>query len=160
MTKKSGENAVRAALELQLGAQYLCHAEIDVPESPQVFLTLQAPPHLNLVVNLSLRKASNDESLYELRLVLEGTGLPRKAEENEDLPTVYRANVVYAGIFGLTGEASSEEKEAYLVQNASGYLMPAARAVLLNLIRESGFSTVNPQPVDFREFWHSYKKSN
>ncbi|WP_018980374.1 protein-export chaperone SecB [Saccharibacter floricola] len=161
MTKnpQSSDSKAATALKLDLGSQYLCHATIDVPNTPEVLRTLKAPPHLHLVVDKSMREASDVEGAYELRLVVRAFGYPHAPKEGEKLQPLYQAAVVYAGLFGVVGKASSEAREKFIAQEAAGYLFPTARNILLDLVRESGFSVNNPQPIDFRTFWEKNEEA-
>lgn len=157
MTKNSqrSNHNVASTLKLDLGSQYLCHANIDVPGAPEVLRTLKAPPHLHLIVDKTLREAADQEGAYELRLIVRAYGYPHMPKEDEKLPALYQASVVYAGLFGVVGKADPANREKFVAEEASGYLFPTARNILLDLIRESGFSVNNPQPIDFRTFWQS-----
>lgn len=149
------KNSLRSELKLDLGSQYLCHASIDVPGAPEVLRTLKAPPHLHLIVDKSMREASDQEGAYELRLIVRAFGYPHAPKEDEKIPALYQAVVSYAGLFGVVGKAGPAEREKFVAEEASGYLFPTARNILLDLIRESGFSVNNPQPINFRTFWQN-----
>lgn len=140
---------------LEMGSQYLCHASIDVPNTLQDLCNLEGSSHLHLVIDVSISAVSDLKDVYDLRLVLKGFGYPHAPKEGEEQSLLYQVSVVYGGLFGVIGQIEAKESRSFVVQEASGYLFPSARTILLNLIRESGFPVHNIQPINFREFWEN-----
>ncbi|MCQ9156280.1 protein-export chaperone SecB [Acidomonas methanolica] len=140
---------------LVIGSQYLRSVSFQTPQTPSVFASLQAPPHVRLVVDVNARQLSETDLNFEVTLVLRAEGqtaVPDAAAPEP--PVAYEAMAAYAGLF-VVGPQWRDRLEEILLIEAPRQLFPAARAVLLGLVREAGFQVANIQPVDFVALWHA-----
>lgn len=145
------------SLSIKLGSQYLCHSTFNAPNVPQIFTELKAPPHLHLIVDVSMQQFSDAKATYEVRLIVQALGLDHAPQKDEELKPIYHAHIVYAGIFSVEGTGKKEDVEQFVLHEASHFLYPSVRTITLDLIREAGFVVGSIQPIDFKELWKQRK---
>ena len=69
-------------------------------------------------------------------------------------PTVFVAELTYAGVFTLTGLPDNAIEPVLLVE-CPRILFPFARNILSDVTRDGGFPPVLLQPIDFVALWQS-----
>ncbi|MBR0559769.1 protein-export chaperone SecB [Neokomagataea anthophila] len=139
---------------LIIGSQYLQRLSIDIHNTPAVFQGLPPQLHLGLIVDVTARQVSDEQSGFEVSLVIRAQGMRTAPSETDPSPElVYDIAMSYAGLFGFNTSMERTQAEQALLVDAPHHLFPAARTVLLNTIREAGFPTLNLQPIDFEVLW-------
>ena len=69
-------------------------------------------------------------------------------------PTVFVAELTYAGVFTLSGLPDNALEPVLLVE-CPRILFPFARNILSDVTRDGGFPPVLLQPIDFVALWQS-----
>ena len=69
-------------------------------------------------------------------------------------PTVFVAELTYAGVFTLTGLPDNAVEPVLLVE-CPRILFPFARNILADVTRDGGFPPVLLQPIDFVALWQA-----
>ena len=69
-------------------------------------------------------------------------------------PTVFVAELTYAGVFTLTGLPDNAVEPVLLVE-CPRILFPFARNILSDVTRDGGFPPVLLQPIDFVALWQA-----
>ena len=72
-------------------------------------------------------------------------------------PTVFVAELTYAGVFTLTGLPDNAVEPVLLVE-CPRILFPFARNILSDVTRDGGFPPVLLQPIDFVALWQSRRQ--
>ena len=69
-------------------------------------------------------------------------------------PTIFVAELSYAGVFTLTGLPDNAVEPVLLVE-CPRILFPFARNILADVTRDGGFPPVLLQPIDFVALWQA-----
>jgi preprotein translocase subunit SecB len=72
-------------------------------------------------------------------------------------PTVFVAELTYAGVFTLTGVPDNSIEPILLVE-CPRVLFPFARNILSDVTRDGGFPPVLLQPIDFVALWQNRRQ--
>ncbi len=72
-------------------------------------------------------------------------------------PTVFVAELTYAGVFTLNG-VPENALEAVLLVECPRILFPFARNILSDVTRDGGFPPVLLQPIDFVALWQARRQ--
>ena len=135
------EAASRAATQPQLTvlAQYIKDLSFESPTAPQ---SLQGPgqnPQLKVGVNVNA--GARGEDAYEVALQLE-------VHAKSDLGVIYNVELVYGGLFRLTG-VPQHLLQPVLFVDCPTILFPFLRRVLADVVRDGGFPPLMLDPIDF-----------
>jgi preprotein translocase subunit SecB len=130
--------------QLDALAQYVKDLSFENPNAPRSLQPKQAPPAINVQVNVNAKELGNDE--FEIDLSLDGS-----AGEGEDL--VFRFELIYSGIFRLVN-IPAEHKHQVVMIECPRMLFPFARAIVANAVRDGGFPPFLLQPIDFGALYH------
>ena len=146
-----GMAGAQAAPPLTVNLQYVKDLSFEVPGAPEIFSTLRSQPSVQINLDVQARRLQEGQELFEVALSVraeatEGsTGAPR---------TVFIAELVYAGIFTLSGVPENAVEPVLLVE-CPRLLFPFARNIISDVSREGGFPPVLLQPIDFVQLWQS-----
>ena len=141
--------------KLIVGAQYLQTTSMATFGAPQVLYNLPPRPHIALHVDVNARQLTEDQPNFEVSLVLRGKGYRASIVPDAPEPeALYTFDLSYGGVF-VVQNVDKTVAEALLLVEAPRHLFPSARQILLNLIREAGFPTINIQPIDFQSLAQS-----
>mgnify|MGYP003362981913 CR=1 FL=1 len=160
---KSGQHAAdsvggatqQAQPTLVVGNQYVRSVSLNVANTPHVFSLVTAAPNVRLVVDVSARQLADNQPDFEVTLVIHAHGHLAPSTGDAAAPVgVYEASVAYAGLLRVPPGAQ-DNLEALLLIEAPRLIFPAARSLLLTLVREAGFPVANIQPVDFVALWQA-----
>ncbi len=135
-----------APVQIAVHAQYTKDFSFESPNAPQIFSQIQAPPKIELGLNVQTRKL--EEAVYEVVLLLK---LEAKAEDK----TAFIAELAYGGVFGVPGLPDSQ-LNVFLLTEAPRLLFPFARNILADAVREGGFPQVLINPVDFAALYQQH----
>jgi preprotein translocase subunit SecB len=135
-------------------AQYLKDLSFENPDSPFVFADKELNPKIDVSVDVSAR--GMQKTVFEVVLKINGTA--KKVIEAEEDKQIFIAEVVYGGLFDLTGIDESEYEETLLI-DCPAILFPFARRIMAEVSREGGFLPLMIDPIDF-EALYERKKEN
>ena len=145
---------------LVINIQYVKDMSFEVPGAPQVYTQLRAQPQVNINLDVQARRLQDGQHVYEVILVIraEAHEPPAQGDSNGHAaavpPTIFVAELTYAGVFTLTGVHENAVEPVLLVE-CPRILFPFARNILADVTRDGGFPPVLLQPIDFVALWQS-----
>lgn len=125
--------------QLDALAQYVKDLSFENPNAPRSLQPKQAPPAINVQVNVNAKDLGGGE--FEVDLSLEGS-----AGEGADL--VFRFEIIYSGIFRLVNIPAEHMHQVVMIE-CPRMLFPFARSIVANAVRDGGFPPFLLQPIDF-----------
>lgn len=134
-----GQDAQQPGGELSILIQFIKDLSFESPNSPK---SLQGPgenPQLN--VNVNVQAAPQGQDIYEVDLNFE-------AKATSDDGVIYNIELVYAGMFRLTG-IPEQYLQPVLFVDCPTLLFPFARRIVADLTQEGAFPPLLLDPVDF-----------
>ena len=142
---------------LVVNIQYVKDLSFEVPGAPQVFTQLRSQPQVNINLDVQARRVHDGQSVFEVSLMIraEAHEAPAQAGNGQQPtvpPTVFVAELTYAGVFKLTGLPENAVEPVLLVE-CPRLLFPFARNILADVTRDGGFPPVLLQPIDFVALW-------
>lgn len=148
--------AAPAAPPLVVNIQYVKDLSFEVPGAPQIFTTLKSQPAVAINLDVQARRVEEGQNVFEVSLVIkaEATDSAAPANGGAEPPTVFVAELNYAGVFTLNG-LPTEAVEPVLLVECPRILFPFARNILSDVTRDGGFPPVLLQPIDFVALWQS-----
>lgn len=135
--------------QITVNAQYIKDLSFESPNAPQIFTAMQAPPSIQMGVNIQTRGVTAGN--YEVVLML-------KIDAKIEGKTAFIAELAYGGVFVLPS-IPEEQLKMFLLVEAPRILFPFARSALTNAIRDGGFPYVMIQPVDFMALYMANRTS-
>jgi preprotein translocase subunit SecB len=143
---------------LVVNIQYVKDLSFEVPGAPQVYSQLRSQPQVNINLDVQARRVQDGQSVFEVSIVI-------RAEAHEAVqggngqsaavpPTVFVAELTYAGVFTLSGLPDNAIEPVLLVE-CPRILFPFARNILADVTRDGGFPPVLLQPIDFVALWQA-----
>lgn len=160
---------------LVVNIQYVKDLSFEVPGAPQIFTQLRTQPHVNINLDVQARRLQEGQSAFEVALVIraeaqDASGQQAAGQGNGQgvgqgngqgaagapitMPTVFVAELTYAGVFTLTGLPDNAVEPVLLVE-CPRMLFPFARNILADVTRDGGFPPVLLQPIDFVALWQA-----
>src|SRR5271165_3249815 len=148
---------------LVVNIQYVKDMSFEVPGAPAIYTQLRAAPQVAINLDVQARRIAPNQESYEVALVIRAEAHePRPAGGNGQTettpaavpPTVFVAELTYAGVFTLTGLPENAIEPVLLVE-CPRILFPFARNILADVTRDGGFPPVLLQPIDFVALWQS-----
>ena len=143
---------------LVVNVQYVKDLSFEVPGAPQVFSQLRAQPQVNINLDVQARRVQDGQSVFEVSLMIRAEahdGAPAgNGQAAATPPTVFVAELTYAGVFTLTGLPDNAVEPVLLVE-CPRILFPFARNILADVTRDGGFPPVLLQPIDFVALWQA-----
>ena len=99
------------------------------------------------------------QSVYEVAIMIraeahEATAPSGNGQAAAVPPTVFVAELTYAGVFTLSGLPDNSVEPVLLVE-CPRILFPFARNILSDVTRDGGFPPVLLQPIDFVALWQA-----
>lgn len=126
---------------LVINMQYVKDFSFENPNAPQSLVAGQ--PQVELQVNVGARGLA--ENVFEVTLSLTATA-------KHDEQTAFITELVYAGVFTLTG-VPEEHVHPMLMIECPRLLFPFARNIMADATREGGFPPLFLQPLDFIDLY-------
>lgn len=123
--------------------QYVKDISFENPNSPKSLQPSEERPNINVSVDVTAKKQA--DNVFEVELKLNAT-----AERGEE--TLFITEVVYAGLFQLTGIPEEEIHPALLIFCPT-LLFPYGRRVISDLTRDGGFPALMLDPIDFAQLY-------
>jgi preprotein translocase subunit SecB len=104
------------------------------------------------------RRVTEGTNVFEVAIMIRAEAHDTAAQGNGQAavpaPTVFVAELTYAGVFTLTGLPDNAIEPVLLVE-CPRILFPFARNILSDVTRDGGFPPVLLQPIDFVALWQS-----
>lgn len=144
---------------LVVNVQYVKDLSFEVPGAPQIFTQLRAQPQVNINLDVQARRVQDGQNVFEVSLMIraeahEPPGQSGNGQSPAVPPTVFVAELTYAGVFTLTGLPDNAVEPVLLVE-CPRILFPFARNILSDVTRDGGFPPVLLQPIDFVALWQA-----
>ncbi|MER2519223.1 MAG: protein-export chaperone SecB [Bdellovibrionales bacterium] len=127
------------SVPISVTSQYVRDLSFENPNAPAIFSSSQTAPEMQLGVNVQTRGLG--ESSFEVVLSL-------KMESRMEEKTMFIAELVYAGVFGLPS-MPDDQLRFFLLVECPRILFPFARSILGNAVRDGGFPNIMINPIDF-----------
>jgi preprotein translocase subunit SecB len=143
---------------LVVNIQYVKDLSFEVPGAPQIFTQLKAQPQVSINLDVQARRVQEGQSVFEVSIIIRAEAHDSSAQTNgvadSPKPTVFVAELTYAGVFTLSGLPDNAIEPVLLVE-CPRILFPFARNILSDVTRDGGFPPVLLQPIDFVALWQS-----
>lgn len=144
--------ANQAVAPLTINVQYIKDLSFEVPGAPQIFTTLRTQPHVNINLDVQVRRLTEGQSIYEVTLAIRAEATDPAAPDPK--PVIFIAELSYAGLFTLSGIPENSVEPVLLVE-CPRLIFPFARTILADVTRDGGFPPVLLQPIDFVALWQA-----
>jgi preprotein translocase subunit SecB len=143
---------------LVVNLQYVKDLSFEVPGAPQVFSQIRAQPQVNINLDVQARRVHEGQNVFEVSIMIRAEAHEAPAQGNGQAaavpPTVFVAELTYAGVFTLSGLPDNALEPVLLVE-CPRILFPFARNILSDVTRDGGFPPVLLQPIDFVALWQA-----
>jgi preprotein translocase subunit SecB len=160
-TSPSPQAGAQPQQPLVVNVQYVKDLSFEVPGAPQVFTQLRAQPQVNINLDVQARRVQEGQPAYEVAIMIraEAHDMSPQADGHPPAvpPTVFVAELTYAGVFTLNG-LPENAVEAVLLVECPRILFPFARNILSDVTRDGGFPPVLLQPIDFVALWQARRQ--
>ena len=120
-------------------AQYVKDLSFESPGAPRSLRARQAPPAINIGVNVQARILQGNEHEVELRL---------NAQAQDGAETLFAIELIYGGVFRLTN-IPEEALHMVTMVECPRLLFPFARQIISDASRHGGFPPLMIDPIDF-----------
>lgn len=140
---------------LVVNIQYVKDLSFEVPGAPGIFSQLRSQPQVAINLDVQARRVQDGQNVFEVSIVIRA-----EAHDNSNpnpavpAPTVFVAELTYAGVFTLSGLPENAIEPVLLVE-CPRILFPFARNILADVTRDGGFPPVLLQPIDFVALWQA-----
>ena len=161
-------------IPLVVNIQYVKDMSFEVPNAPQIYTLLRAQPTVNINLDVQARRLQQNQNVFEVTLMIRAEAHDTPAppgpasggngqDESQTAPapapgtippTVFVAELFYAGVFTLNNLPENAVEPVLLVE-CPRILFPFARNILADITRDGGFPPVLLQPVDFVALWQA-----
>ncbi|MBN8908456.1 MAG: protein-export chaperone SecB [Rhodospirillales bacterium] len=147
---------------LVVNIQYVKDLSFEVPGAPQVFTQIRTQPQVNINLDVQARRITEGQNAFEVSIVIRAEAHDTSHQGNGQAtaavpPTVFVAELTYAGVFTLTGLPENAIEPVLLVE-CPRILFPFARNILADVTRDGGFPPVLLQPIDFVALWQARRQ--
>jgi preprotein translocase subunit SecB len=144
---------------LVVNIQYVKDLSFEVPGAPQVFTQLKTQPQVNINLDVQARRVQDGQNVFEVSIMIRAEAHEAPAQGNGQAaaavpPTVFVAELTYAGVFTINGLPDNAIEPVLLVE-CPRILFPFARNILSDVTRDGGFPPVLLQPIDFVALWQA-----
>src|SRR5580692_6649766 len=143
---------------LVVNIQYVKDLSFEVPGAPAIFTTLRSQPQVAINLDVQARRVHEGQTQFEVSIVIRAEAHDNSQQGNGQAsvpaPTVFVAELTYAGVFTLNGLPENAIEPVLLVE-CPRILFPFARNILAEVTRDGGFPPVLLQPIDFVQLWQS-----
>jgi preprotein translocase subunit SecB len=143
---------------LVVNIQYVKDLSFEVPGAPQVYTQLRTQPQVNINLDVQARRVQDGQSIFEVAIMIRAeaheAGQGGNGQSSAVPPTVFVAELTYAGVFTLSGLPDNAIEPVLLVE-CPRILFPFARNILADVTRDGGFPPVLLQPIDFVALWQA-----
>jgi preprotein translocase subunit SecB len=145
--------------QLAVNIQYVKDLSFEVPGAPQIYTQLRSQPQVGINLDVQARRVQEGQNVYEVAIMIraeahDNAGAQGNGQAGTPGPTVFVAELTYAGVFTITGLPENQVELVLLVE-CPRILFPFARNILSDVTRDGGFPPVLLQPIDFMALWQS-----
>jgi preprotein translocase subunit SecB len=137
------DNEQASAPSLNILAQYTKDLSFENPGAPRSLQSRDKAPAINISVNVNANPLSEND--FDVVLSL-------SAESREDDKIVFAAELVYGGVFRITG-FPQEHMLPLLFIECPRLLFPFARQIISDVTRNGGFPPLMIDPIDFGQMF-------
>jgi preprotein translocase subunit SecB len=137
------ENTQSASPSINILAQYTKDLSFENPGAPRSLQARDKAPGINIGVNVNANPLS--ETDFDVVLSL-------NAEAKDGDKVVFAAELVYGGIFRITG-FPQEHMLPVLFIECPRLLFPFARQIVADVTRNGGFPPLMIDPIDFAQMF-------
>ena len=137
------DNEQATAPSLNILAQYTKDLSFENPGAPRSLQSRDKAPAINISVNVNANPLSEND--FDVVLSL-------SAEAREDDKIVFAAELVYGGVFRITG-FPQEHMLPLLFIECPRLLFPFARQIISDVTRNGGFPPLMIDPIDFGQMF-------
>jgi preprotein translocase subunit SecB len=120
-------------------AQYVKDLSFENPAAPRSLVQGGQAPNIEISVNVNARGLSEND--VEVELKIEG-------QAGEGANTIFRFDLLYAGVFRLQNVAQEQRMPLILIE-CPRLLFPFARQLISDAVRNGGFPPLLIDPIDF-----------
>lgn len=147
---------------LVVNIQYVKDLSFEVPGAPQIYSQLKAQPQVNINLDVQARRVQEGQNVFEVSIMIRAEAHEAAAQSGNGQasavpPTVFVAELTYAGVFTLSGLPDNAVEPVLLVE-CPRVLFPFARNILADVTRDGGFPPVLLQPIDFVALWQARRQ--
>ena len=147
-TPKKKEESTAAAdgqanPSMNILAQYVKDFSFENPHAPNSLRPRDKAPEINININVNPNALSETDFEVELKL-------DAKATDGDEV--LFNVELVYAGIFRMTGMPQEMVQMAVLIE-APRLLFPFARQIMADATRNGSFPPLMIDPVDFAQLF-------
>lgn len=128
-------------------AQFIRDLSFENPKAPDSLRGGEGSPKIDLQVEMNAR--GREDGLFEVDLKLTATATNGGA-------TMFVAELLYGGLFGISG-VPPEELEPVLLVECPRYMFPFARRIIADVTSEGGFPPFLLEPIDFGAIYQARK---
>ena len=135
---------------VKINYQYIKDLSFEIPESPEVFLTQNLKPDINLSINIDAKRLSVNSFEVILKISADAKGNDKK---------IFICELSYAGVFTLDESIQEQsEIEQILLIYCPNILFPFARKIIANCTIDGNFPPLMLEPINFSDLYQ--KRSN
>jgi preprotein translocase subunit SecB len=120
-------------------AQYVKDFSFENPGAPASLVQGGQAPNIQISVNVNARGMNEND--VEVELKIEG-------QAGEGATTLFRVDIVYAGVFRIVGVPQDQRAPLILIE-CPRLLFPFARHLISDAVRNGGFPPLLIDPIDF-----------
>jgi preprotein translocase subunit SecB len=157
-TTPSPQPTAQPVQPLTVNIQYVKDLSFEVPGAPHIYSQLRAQPQVSINLDVQARRVTEGQNVFEVAIMIRAEAHDTSAQTNGQAavpaPTVFVAELTYAGVFTLQGLPDNAIEPVLLVE-CPRILFPFARNILSDVTRDGGFPPVLLQPIDFVALWQS-----
>jgi preprotein translocase subunit SecB len=157
-TTPSPQTTGQPTQPLVVNIQYVKDLSFEVPGAPAIFSQLKAQPQVSINLDVQARRVQEGQTVFEVAIIIRAEAHDNPGQTNGQAagaaPTVFVAELTYAGVFTLNGLPENAIEPVLLVE-CPRILFPFARNILSDVTRDGGFPPVLLQPIDFVALWQS-----
>jgi preprotein translocase subunit SecB len=124
-------------------AQYVKDLSFENPGAPRTLAQSGQAPNIEISVNVNARGLSENDVEVELKI---------DGQAGEGANTVFRFDLVYAGVFRLQNIPQDQRTPLILIE-CPRLLFPFARQLIADAVRNGGFPPLLIDPIDFAQLY-------
>ena len=137
---QENENMEKAALALQINAQYVKDLSFEAPGMPFLLANMQEAPKIDIAINLNAGRVSKEQNLYTVETEL-------KITANTADKVAFICEITYGALVALN--VPEEHVQPLLLVEVPHLTFPYIRAIVANITREAGMIPLTLAPIDF-----------
>ena len=128
-------------------AQFIRDLSFENPRAPDSLQMSSTPPQMDIGVEMNAR--ARPDALFEVDLKITATA-------QRDGGTVFHCELLYGGLFQITGVPETE-MEPVLLTDCPRFLFPFARQIVAEMSAQGGFPPFMLDPIDFMAIYMNQK---